>query len=70
MSWNAHRYRMTHHHNLARSRKGRSNPENIIHLKCFKHELFHQLFGNRTLVEAAEILLRLDRMKKENHEHS
>ncbi len=62
------RRRRVNHHNLARSRGGPDVPHNFVRLwkdGTLEHEdAFHVLFGNRTLTEAAEVLLRLDRAIK------
>ena len=52
--------KITKHHNIAKSLGGSLSPDNIFMLSWEHHQNFHQLFGNRTLKEAAKILLRMD----------
>ena len=55
---------ITRHHILPRSRKGKHEKENILHIEWEKHQSYHILFGNRTLEEAIELLIRVHRAKK------
>lgn len=48
------------HHDFAKSRGGTYDPQNIFVWDVSAHEAFHFLFGNRTLVEAAEWLKHID----------
>jgi len=50
------------HHVLAKNRKGKKVPKNLILMDENRHAAFHLLFGNRTFKEAAEVLLRADKM--------
>ncbi len=52
------------HHNLAKSRGGHLNHENIFEWDTSVHRAFHFLFGNLTLVEAADWLLEIDDQNK------
>ncbi|HLB41242.1 MAG TPA: hypothetical protein VJN02_00055 [Gammaproteobacteria bacterium] len=52
------------HHNLAKSRNGGYNIQNLILLDNEKHQLLHKIFGNRTLREIIAVLKRLDRAKQ------
>jgi hypothetical protein len=51
------------HHILPKSRDGGNEPENLLLLKVQKHQAFHYLFGDRTIEEAIELLLRVHRAK-------
>ena len=62
--------KLTKHHNFAQHFGGRGNGHKgdddfIVMLSPEHHQLFHKLFGLATFRQAADILLRLDRMKKE-----
>lgn len=59
----------TRHHILPKSRMGTGERENILILWNDKHELYHALFGDRTLVEAANLLMRIDRSKRPRKSH-
>jgi len=52
------------HHIRPRHRKGKSKVENLIRLDINRHAAFHLIFGNMTFVEAANLLLRVDAMKR------
>lgn len=54
--------RTNKHHVLAKKRKGKKIPKNLILLDENRHAAFHLLFGTRTFKEAAEVLLRADKM--------
>lgn len=56
--------KITKHHILPRERGGSWDDHNILKLWNHRHEVYHILFGNKTLVEAANFLLRVDRAKK------
>ena len=69
MSWKAKRFR-TRHHNYAVSLHGnghgkKGSEDYLVFLSAGHHALFHKLFGNCTLLQAADILIRLDRIKRE-----
>lgn len=57
--------RRVNHHNRPRCRGGKNEPSNFVSLwkdgKLEHEDAYHKLFGTRTLTEAAEVLLRLDR---------
>jgi hypothetical protein len=55
--------RKTKHHILAKARGGTRHPNNILRLDERRHQAFHFLFGNRTLKEAAAVLIRTAEMK-------
>ena len=52
--------RKNKHHLIPKSRlrKGQHIENNIIHLDERRHSAFHLLFSNRTLIEAARVLVR------------
>ena len=50
--------RTNKHHIKARRRGGTKCAKNILILDEARHDAFHFLFGNRTLVEAALLLMR------------
>ncbi len=52
------------HHNLAKSRGGTKTGYNMFLMDDNRHAAFHLLFGTRTFQEAALVLLRADRMRK------
>ncbi len=54
--------RLTKHHNIAKSRGGRSEWWNLYIMSEEHHQAYHKLFRNMTLREAAEALLRMERM--------
>ena len=56
--------KLTRHHIINRFRGGTSSPENIILLKNERHEIWHILFHNLDFLEAANLLIRADRMLK------
>lgn len=56
--------RVNKHHNLSKSRGGSRCLSNLISLDENRHAAFHLLFGTRTFKEAADVLLRADRMLK------
>lgn len=53
----------TRHHMCPRSRSGSSHRFNLLILDDESHKLLHKLFGNRTLVEIIETLIRVARAK-------
>ena len=55
--------RKNKHHILPKSRKGKTKPSNILILDEARHEAFHFLFHNRTLLEASALLKRTAEMK-------
>ena len=73
MSWCAKRFarqhKLTRHHNVAQSKHGnghgrKGNEDYLVMLSAEHHALFHKLFGTATLLEAADILVRLDRLRR------
>jgi hypothetical protein len=54
----------THHHIKAKSKGGKRTRQNLILLDERRHSAFHLLFGTRTLLQAAEVLIRTDDMKR------
>jgi len=55
--------RKNRHHDFARSRGTDNSLQNIIMMDTRRHAAFHLLFGNRTFVEAASLLMRVSRAK-------
>ena len=60
--------RRSRHHILNKSRSGTKTEDNILLIYREKHDLWHKLFKDRTLREAAGLLLRLARMKERRNE--
>lgn len=58
------RLKMTYHHILASSRGGKNESSNMLKLKSYRHEGYHDFFGRKTLEEAIELLIRVHRAKK------
>jgi hypothetical protein len=56
--------RNSKHHNLAKSRSGTATQYNLFNLDDNRHAAFHLLFGVRTFLEAAAVLIRADRMRR------
>lgn len=56
--------RKNKHHILAKIRGGIKTEQNLILLDENRHACFHLLFGNRTLREAAAVLIRAAEMKE------
>ena len=58
-------YKYNEHHLLrAKSLGGSSDPENLVTLDVSRHDAYHFLFGNLTLDEVIEMLIRLKRYQK------
>ena len=55
-----------HHHLTPKSRGGEHSPSNLLLIKEERHNLWHQLWGNRTLDEILDLLTRMARAK--NHQ--
>lgn len=55
--------RTNQHHNFAKSRGGSYARHNIFNWDINVHRAFHFLFGNRTLLEAAEWLKQVHQAK-------
>ena len=51
------------HHLKPRSRGGDAQPANLLLIDIDKHILFHKIFGNHTLYEVINILIRVARAK-------
>lgn len=67
LKWQKRHKKLTKHHNVAQHFGGRGNghkgeDDYISMLTPEHHALFHKLFGLRTFKQAAQLLLRLDRM--------
>lgn len=52
------------HHIRPTNRGGKSVIENLIRLDEMRHAAFHLLFKNMTFLEAADLLVRADEMKR------
>lgn len=52
------------HHIQNRCRGGLSEPSNLIRLERERENAWHFLFGNLDFIEVAELLLKLNRLKK------
>lgn len=55
--------RLTRHHITAKTNGGNNHRSNIIMLWRDRHSYWHALFGNRSLEEIIEVLLRLKKFK-------
>lgn len=55
--------RFTRHHLTAKCRNGSNHRSNLLNLWWHHHQAIHTLFGNRTLEEIIEVLLRLKKFK-------
>lgn len=53
----------TRHHMTPVSRGGSDKPSNLVWLGWNKHDLLHKLFGNKTLEQSIEVLIRVHRAK-------
>lgn len=63
----AHRKHLTgrnRHHLIPRSRGGTNSDRNMLLIDIEKHELWHRLWGTRTIEEILALLSRMARMKK------
>jgi hypothetical protein len=56
--------RMSTHHLIPKSRGGKTERTNELRLWRDRHDLFHKLFGNRTLPEIIVLLQRVQRAKR------
>lgn len=52
------------HHLIPRSRGGDDSAENLLMIRADRHELWHQLWGNRTIEEVLYLLRRTIRLKR------
>lgn len=68
MSWKARRYQRhlnrNRHHLVPRSRGGYDDLANLLLIDIECHQYWHKVFGNRTLEEVIELLLRVHRAKQ------
>lgn len=55
--------KMVKHHIINRCRGGSNDDSNLIRLFRWKEKKFHELFGDKSFVEAARLLLRTERIK-------
>ena len=55
--------RTNRHHILAKSRKGKRTKKNLILLDENRHAAFHLLFGTKTFLEVAQLLVRTHNTK-------
>jgi hypothetical protein len=60
--------RRNRHHMTPKCRQGSNEPWNILLLDVQRHELYHKIFGVRTLDETIQLLCRLRRMKNRRKE--
>ena len=58
-----HEHGRNHHHLIPKCRGGRDLPNNLLLINATRHELFHKIFGVRTLDEVIALLVRLRRIK-------
>jgi len=56
--------KMVRHHIKNRVNNGKSTPSNLLKLDSERERAWHFIFKNLSFVEAAELLLRTDKMKK------
>ena len=61
--------KLTRHHNVNRINGGTDMLSNIIMLRNEKHQFWHAIFKNLSFKEAADILLRADKMMKRRGEN-
>ena len=54
--------KLTKHHDQPRSLGGTFEHENIYMLSAEHHQAYHKLFGLRTFAQAAEVLMRMEKM--------
>ena len=57
--------KVTKHHILPRCRNGSDDAKNIIYLPRYKHDAWHDLFGNRNFDEAISMLKEWKRRQEE-----
>lgn len=55
------------HHLTAKSNGGPNTRDNLLLIDCTRHELWHKLWGNRSLEQVIALLQRLKRMKGRDH---
>lgn len=56
--------KMVQHHITNRCHKGKSIPSNLLRFDSERERAWHLIFHNLSFIEAAELLLRTDRLKK------
>ena len=56
--------RRNRHHLIPRSRGGTDARSNLLMIREDRHELWHRLWGDRTLNEVLELLTRVKHMKE------
>lgn len=54
---------ISRHHLCPKSRGGSMSDSNLLKLWRDRHDMWHDLFGNRTLDEIIAVLVRIKRMK-------
>lgn len=64
VSYHEHKFqyrscRTNKHHILPEARKGQKTIQNLLVIEVYRHQAFHYLFHQRTLVEAAQCLLKV-----------
>lgn len=64
MSWKKKRRWRNLHHLTPRSRGGSNSRRNLLLIDEERHVEWHRVFGNLTLEEVIELLVRLQRAKK------
>lgn len=52
------------HHIRARSKGGKATPRNLFRWDERRHAAYHLIFGTLTFLQAAELLMRADQMKR------
>ena len=52
------------HHLKPKSRGGQSISSNLLELDAYRHDAIHLLFGDKTLDEIIELLMRLKHIKE------
>ena len=60
--------RQNRHHIVPKARGGANRLNNLIWLEKTKHAYWHKIFGLMTFKEAANLLLRADKMIRGKHE--
>ncbi len=66
MSWNKgnkHYQGRNRHHLTPKCRGGGNEPDNLLLIRLERHDLYHKIFGTRTLDETIALLCRLRRLK-------
>jgi hypothetical protein len=54
----------SYHHLIPKSRNGEYTPSNLLLMQVERHKIWHKLFGNRTLSEVINLLIRLKKLKE------